>query len=567
MPAGDARPPVPFLGTSTLRAEVALSPGGVMRHAGGVEHTHRITRPAVLAAVLAGTALVAAGCTAPGSAPDESTTHTTRAMSAAIQSILDDPRYAEGRWGLSVVDLDSGQTLLEQNPHDEFQTGSTAKILSVTAALADLGPDHRIDTPVYALGDVSGGGVLDGDLVLQGAGDLTLGGRTKADGTIDIPIFDHYDANALPGVATLTPDDPVAGLDELARQVAASGITRVGGDVLVDDRLWDPVVLDEVPITPIVVNDNLLDLLVTPGAEGSPATATSRPQTSAYRVTVDVTTGAPDSPIDLDVTDDGQGSLTLSGSVPAGAEPIVHTYQVPDPATWARTLFIEALQRAGVEVDASATAANDADALPPTSALGATAPVAVLASPPFSETAKLINKVSHNLGANQLPLLLAAQAGQRTLDNGLSLQWVQMQKGGLTSADATVLDGQGLPGNVITPAGMTGYLDHLTTTETFDTFFDSTPILGVDGSLASVLPKGDPATGHGHAKTGTLVEPRPGGGYTLVTKALAGYIDAESGHRLAFAVFVNDVPMDSVQGVFQANSDLGAIASALYSTY
>ena len=56
--------------------------------------------------------------------------------------------------------------------------------------------------------------------------------------TIDVPIFDHDDANALPGIATLTPEDPLAGLDDLAAQIAASGIRRVAGDVVIDDRLW-----------------------------------------------------------------------------------------------------------------------------------------------------------------------------------------------------------------------------------------------------------------------------------------------------------------------------------------
>ena len=521
-----------------------------------------------ITAALAVAAAAVAGCTAQPPTPDS--VHTPGRVPDSIQAIMDDPTYAGGRWGLSVVDLDTGENLIALDDDDEFETGSTAKILSVTAALNALGPDHRMETPVFASGTVDGG-TLSGDLVLQGQGDLTLGGRTKADGTIDVPIFDHYDANALPGVATLTPEDPLAGLDELATKVAASGITRVDGDVLVDDRLWDPVSVGGIPITPTVVNDNVIDLLVTPGAAGQPATGTSRPQTAAYQPTFAVTTGAPDSAIDLDVTEtpgaDGSTVLTVTGTVPAGVAPVVHTYQVADPASWARTLFIEALQRAGVAVTADPLAQNEADRLPSTSDLSTETPVAVFTSPPFSETAKLINKVSHNLGANQLPLLLAAQQGQRTLDNGLALQWAQMQKGGLTSSDATIIDGQGLPGNLVTPAGMTTYLDHITSTPTFETFFDSTPILGVDGSLASVLPAGDPAIGHGHAKTGTLVGAGTTTPYLLVTKALAGYIDAKSGHRLAFALFVNDVPIEKVQAVLKANSDLGAIASALYSRY
>ena len=114
---------------------------------------------------------------------------------------------------------------------------------------------------------------------------------------------------------------------------------------------------------------------------------------------------------------------------------------------------------------------------------------------------------------------------------------------------------------------MTSYLVSLTDAPYFTTFLESTPILGVDGSLADVLPEGDPAIGSAHAKTGTLVGPGTETPYLLETKALAGYLDAASGRRLAFAVFVNDVPITEVQAVLQANADLGAIASQLFQLY
>lgn len=521
-----------------------------------------MTTPLAPAFAMTALALVLAGCTAPA----ESTPDAVTALPPSIQAIMDQPIYTDARWGLSVVNLDSGETLISYNPDEKFLTGSTAKILSVTAALAELGADATLTTPVVAVGDVSGG-TLDGDLVLRGAGDLTLGGRTMADGTIDVPIFDHYDANALPGVATLTPEDPLAGVDDLARQVADAGITRVAGDVLVDDRLWEPVVLDEVPISPIVVNDNLVDFVLVPGtAAGEPATFEWRPQTAAYHPAVDVTTGAADSDIDITIEESGDGILSITGSVPLGADPVVQTYQVADPAQWARVLFVEALARAGVTVDADPLAAATGT-LPTSVELDALTPIATFTSPPFSETARLINKVSHNLGANQLPLILAAREGLTTLEEGLAIEMAALQAGGLTSADVEIADGQGLPGNRITPAGMTTYLRYLTGTDTFQTFYDSTPILGVDGSLANVLPEGDPAIGAAHAKTGTLVGAGVSTAFVLETKALAGYLDAASGERFAFAVFVNDVPIDDVSAVFEANNDLGAIASQLYQLY
>jgi D-alanyl-D-alanine carboxypeptidase/D-alanyl-D-alanine-endopeptidase (penicillin-binding protein 4) len=224
---------------------------------------------------------------------------------------------------------------------------------------------------------------------------------------------------------------------------------------------------------------------------------------------------------------------------------------------------IEALRRHGVTVSADPLAANDPSALPARATLDAAKVVASFDSVPFSETARLINKVSHNLGANQLPLILAANAGKRTLADGLAIERAVVAKGGVAADQITLTDGQGLPGNTVSPEGITTYLRSLTSTPTFKTFYDSTPILGVDGSLASVLPAGDPAIGHAHAKTGTLVSAE-GDKLLLETKALAGYLDAASGKRYAFGIFVNNVPISGVNAVLTANSDIGAIASQLY---
>lgn len=484
-------------------------------------------------------------------------------LPAAIREIIEAPAWATGRWGLHVADAGTGEVIHSLTPTERFLTGSTAKVFSVTAALAVLGADHRFETPVVHTGTVTDG-TLEGDLVLRASGDLTLGGRARPDGTLDVPDIDHIDANALPGYATLSPQDPLAGLDALAAQVRDAGVTHVAGDVLVDDRLWEVILLDDVPITPIVVNDNLLDFVITPGAEGEPATFTWRPETAAYTPVLEVTTGPAGGGIALEVVDDGAGGLTVKGSVPAGAAPVVHTYQPPDPATWARTLFIEALERAGVTVDADPLAPHPTAALPSPEALDAAEEVARLTSPPFSEIARLINKPSHNLGANQLPFIMGAREGKRTHEEGLAIERAYLEQAGLDPALFTISDGQGLQGNTVAPEAMADYLRFLTTTPTFQTFFDSTPILGVDGTLKTVLPPGDPAIGHGHAKTGTIVEGLDDGRLLLRTKALAGYVDAASGRRLAIAIFVNDVEMDTIDGVFAANDAIGTIASILY---
>ena len=77
--------------------------------------------------------------------------------------------------GLLEVDSASGRVKRSLRGAEMFLPGSSAKLFSVSAVWKILGPDTRFTTPVYILGSRKGERV-EGDLVLVGSGDLTLGG-------------------------------------------------------------------------------------------------------------------------------------------------------------------------------------------------------------------------------------------------------------------------------------------------------------------------------------------------------------------------------------------------------
>src|SRR5205085_4465188 len=104
----------------------------------------------------------------------------------------------QARWGLLVVDAATGQTLYERDADRLFMPASVTKLYSCAAALAAFGPDHRFQTPVYRRGELSDGR-LRGDLILVAQGDLTLGGRTTADGKMAFKDRDPIYANFTSG--------------------------------------------------------------------------------------------------------------------------------------------------------------------------------------------------------------------------------------------------------------------------------------------------------------------------------------------------------------------------------
>jgi D-alanyl-D-alanine carboxypeptidase len=160
-----------------------------------------------------------------------------------------------------VVDLDTGELVYDLNPGTLFLMGSIRKLFTIDEALNQFGADFRFTTPVHRLGEVNEHGVLNGDLTLVASGDLTMGGRVAPDGSMAIPNLDHNEANGL-GNAQLPNADPLAGYNDLAQQVAESGITEINGDVIIDDRLFEPFNFrGEFDVRPIFVNNDVVDVM------------------------------------------------------------------------------------------------------------------------------------------------------------------------------------------------------------------------------------------------------------------------------------------------------------------
>jgi D-alanyl-D-alanine carboxypeptidase/D-alanyl-D-alanine-endopeptidase (penicillin-binding protein 4) len=479
-----------------------------------------------------------------------------------IEAIMHKPQYANASWGLLDVDATSGAATFSRRADELFIPGSSAKLFSVSAVWNVLGPDHRFTTPVYALGQRAGGR-LRGNLVLVGVGDLSLGGRTKPDGTIDWTNFDHADANAIPG-ATLTPEDPLAGIKALARQVRRSGITRVQGNVVVDDRLFTAT-YDPQP-TPVIVNDNLIDVVATPTAPGQKAKVTFRPPATTYTVRADVNTVPAGQPTTVGVSGRAPGTITVTGNIPAGSQPLVQVAPIADSASFARTVFVEALNAAGVRVDASAKGDNPADELPRSRSYPASARVAAYTSPPYADFAKLILKVSHNLGANLGVCLLAVHAGETDCDAGFASLRAFLDQAGVAVDEVALGDGRGGdPVDRASPTAITQVLRYWIGRPDFDTFRATLPVLGRDGSLVDVATD-TAARGNVFAKTGTLIALDSLNLRLVVqAKALGGYYrDAQGRWRVFDAVVNNAGSGEDIQPVLQANEDVGQIAARLW---
>jgi serine-type D-Ala-D-Ala carboxypeptidase/endopeptidase (penicillin-binding protein 4) len=486
----------------------------------------------------------------------------------AIAAVMNQPRYATcTQWGIYAADRETGEAVYDLNSVQRFVPGSTTKLFPAAAALTAYGPDFRFQTPVHRRGDVVDG-ALDGNLILVASGDITMGGRDRPDGTLAYGNVDHTDANAVPGAAALTDTDPLAGLDALAKQVADAGITRAR-DVIIDARLWKQMAKDDYVLSPIMINDNVVDLTMVPATAGVPASLEVRPVSAFYDITVNVQTVAADRPQAVTITSPGPNQIELQGQVPEGGAPLLQTFQVEDPPAFARTLFIEALVRQGVTIDAPAVGPNPADRLPASDTYTEANRVALLTSLPFSEVIKVILKVSMNRGADTLVFLLAVKKGQRTFDEGLQAIRRFLEQIGVDPAGVSLADGRGNErADLFSPRSVAALLRGMAAGPNFTAYHDALPILGVDGTEWKSLPATSPALGKIVAKSGTtIVGDLLNQEYLLLGKADAGYMTAKSGRELVWAVYVNDVLSADLMDLIGVSADIGSVAEAIYEAH
>lgn len=495
-------------------------------------------------------------------------------LAERIQAVISQPEFAHAHFGIEICSLDSGKRIFALNENRFFVPASTTKLLTEGTALELLGPDYRFHTRVYWTGKLKSQSVLDGDIVLVASGDPNLSGRIQPDGTLAFEDEDHSyggrDSKGLSG-------DPLLVIDQLADQIVAKGIRKVKGRVLVDVTLFPEGTRElgtGVVISPIVVNDNVIDVIASPGAaEGAPVKLHIRPETSyAQFVNLATTVKAGEKPeINYDdgaLRADGTRSVTVTGTLPLGTPPAMHAYAVSEPSRFAAVTLTEALRKRGVQI-------THIDPLPSVDfeRLAANYDTAHLlaehVSPPLAEEIRVTLKVSQNLHASMTPYVLGAILGHATKDidqAGFDRERGFLEKAGLDLNSAAQGDGAG--GDAyFTPDFMVHYLTYMSTQSNFPVFRRALPILGRDGTLVKIQTR-SPAAGHVFAKTGTDVGYDALNKKLMVTgKGLAGYIDAASGQHLVFAAYINmvEVPSDDPDAINEITGQaLGKVAAAAY---
>ena len=209
----------------------------------------------------------------------------TTELAHRIEKLLADPAVARAHWGLSVLTLD-GKQVFSLNDGQYFNPASNAKLFTTAAAFALLPPAFTYTTEIVAEGPIDSNGRLQGSLAILGVGDPNISGRI-------LP----YNAK------TERSGTPLVALEQMADQIAHSGVRSIAGDVIGDDTWfpsdpygtgwgWDDLDwLYGAPVTALTVNDNAVFLNILPGPQpGTSPTVQWDPPVPYYTLANEMTT-------------------------------------------------------------------------------------------------------------------------------------------------------------------------------------------------------------------------------------------------------------------------------------
>jgi D-alanyl-D-alanine carboxypeptidase/D-alanyl-D-alanine-endopeptidase (penicillin-binding protein 4) len=465
-------------------------------------------------------------------------------LATRIDTLLAESGLGRGFWGIEVVSLSSGKVLYAQNPEKLFTPASNTKLFTTAAALALIGPGYSFHTTVETNGTLDKHGRLTGDLALVGRGDPNLSGR-------ELPYALRTERN----------DHPIQVLEQLADELVQKGVKYVDGDIIADDSYFaferygegwsqdDLVWADGAPVSALTINDNVVFVNILPADRpGDRAFVSLSPFGDYYRIDNRIITTPAGTGRKIFINrEPGSTVLTLWGNMPlddAGANEAV---AIEDPAEFAGNLFRQLLEKRGIAVygrertrhtDLASLSTVTVTALAP--ARGGDEPSRALQnqplvlagyqSKPLIEDVRVINKVSQNLHAEILLRLLGREKGTAgTVEGGLEVLRGFLNQAGVPSDQYVFFDGSGLSRqNLVTPHAIVRLLRFAVSQPWGQSFRDTLPIAGVDGSLSDRLKNIDAQRVYG--KTGSL------GG----VKTLSGYATTERGDQVAFSILSNN---------------------------
>ncbi len=423
------------------------------------------------------------------------------------------------QWSLSAKYVDTGEIIINENSESALAPASGLKLLTTAAALDMLGSEFKFKTKLYYTGNIISDGILNGNLILVGAGDPTFGSSN----------FDEkYNLNSVSTIFIST--------------LKKFNIKTINGKFIIDNSLFSGSNISRLwfwedlgnyygaQVSALSINDNLYKLHLSSknkigskinilGTEPKQKIKFENHLKASHKYSGDnaYIYSAPN-----------QYFSILRGTIPAGKNIFTIKGSIPNPAKFALDFFVNLLHKNKINVLKKSKISGKKINLSEAKLL------IEFTSPPLSEIVKFTNKKSFNLYAETLLRILAiANHKTGSLKNGIKFLKKYMINLNLDILSLNIYDGNGLSrSNTISTNLMTEFLRKIKTKKYFSVFYNSLGIAGKidDISAFKYFGKGTIIENNAHIKSG----------YMEGVRSHSGYVKSKSGRLIAFSFIANN---------------------------
>jgi D-alanyl-D-alanine carboxypeptidase/D-alanyl-D-alanine-endopeptidase (penicillin-binding protein 4) len=425
--------------------------------------------------------------------------------------------------GIEIVSLTNGQKLYQKSPHHLFAPASCLKMITGAAALHRLGIGFRFETKLFTDGTIERK-TLKGNLYLQGSGD---------------------------------PEFAVRDLEELVFQLKLQNITRIEGNLYVDNTLFDGIsqgpgwMWDDkgygwtAPNDALILNHSCIDLWVKPGEKvGEPPCIYQYPKSDFIAIENHAETTREENNLSVKRRSmSKENIIEIAGKISSNRKAEHYTVSVEDPHLYTADVFRNILMKAGYafkgQIDVKATPAD-----------------AILLGTHISRPLCLIvdemMKTSNNLTSNCLFKKLGEKrfGAPGTWQKGSqAVREFLAQTVGLNIEKIVIMDGCGQSRyNLMSAHQFVEFLSWMHTQfSCCSEFISSLPISGTDGSLSHRMTHPS-IKGKVRAKTGTMTG----------ISSLSGYLTTKDGELVAFSILQNGFTGKAVEYKSQIEDEICA---------
>ncbi len=440
---------------------------------------------------------------------------------AELEKIHSETGLRNASLGFAMIPLEaeSPSSLAGYRPDTALLPASALKAVTTATALDLLGPDFRFETTLQFTGTIGEDGALHGDVLVTGGGDPTLGAAQTG------KLF--------------------SGWQEALKK---AGIKKIDGRVIGDASLFGSQLRPD----PWQWND--LGNYYAAGACGLTfhrnqfvcRFQTGEPGTAAKFLGTDPKMPELTFVNEMRVGAAGSGDhgyvygapytshLYLRGTVPAGGSSFAIRGALPDPSFFCARAFTAHLREKKFEVSGEPStvrllniAGEKVDAERKDLLSQKSDPLSMLIIPTNHRSNNLYAECIHRMigvnKSNDGSTVAAARA--------VTAHWKEK---GIDLTGFHMADGSGLARtNTVTARQMTLILYHAAKSTHFAAFSKSLPIAGQSGTMR-FIGRGTASEGRVRSKSGSMDR----------VKSYCGYIQAKSGERYAFALFLNSFTGD-----------------------